>query len=52
MPLFVHFFAQLQLENTLFIVLWRKVKQQQNIFLFLNLDMVPWNSTSGGFAYL
>lgn len=51
MPLFVHFFAQLQLENALFIVLWRKVKQQQNIFLFLNLDMVLKNSTPVGFTF-
>ena len=27
-------------------------KQRQNIFLFLYLDMVPRNSTPGGFAYI
>jgi len=27
-------------------------KQRQNFFLFLYLDMVPRNSTPGGFAYI
>ena len=27
-------------------------KQRQILFVFLSLDMVPWNSASGGFAYI
>ena len=27
-------------------------KQRRNFILFLSLDMAPWNSTSGGFAYI
>ena len=30
----------------------RKQPTTKYIFLFLNLDMVPWNSSSGGFAYI
>jgi len=28
------------------------VNKQQRIFFFLTLALVPWNSTSGGFAYI
>ena len=27
-------------------------KQRETLFLFLSLAMVPWNSASGGFAYI
>ena len=53
---FVHFFAvsaRLRRENGYFRVLWRtQTSNDEILFLFLNLDVVPRNSTSGGFAYI
>ena len=53
---FVHFFAGfagLRHENTKFRVLWRtSTSNDEILFLSLNLDKVPWNSNSGGFAYI
>ena len=53
---FVHFFAvsaRLRRENGYFRVLWRtQTSNDESLFLFLNLDVVPRNSTSGGFAYI
>ena len=53
---FVHFFAvsaRLRRENGYFRVLWRtQTSNDEILFLFLNLDVVLRNSTSGGFAYI
>ena len=53
---FVYFFVVttwLRRENVEFRVLWRtQTSNEEILFLSLNLDMVPWNSTSGGFAYI
>ena len=53
---FVHFFAvfaRLRHENRLILLFREDVnKQRHNFILFLNLDMVLWNSTPGGFAYI
>ena len=39
-------------ENALFRELRRtKASNDENLFLFLSLDMFTWNSASGGFAY-
>ena len=52
----VHFFAvsaRLRRENGYFRVLCRtQTSNDEILFLFLNLDVVPRNSTSGGFAYI
>ena len=50
---FFAFFARLRRENAWFRVLMENVnKQRRNLSFFLNLDVVPWDSTSGGFAYI
>ena len=53
---FVHFFAvtaRLRRENAKFHDVQRKYTSDDEISsLFLNLDMVLWNSTLGGFAYI
>ena len=30
----------------------RVMEKDEILFLFLNLDMVPWNSNLGGFGYI
>ena len=53
---FVHFFpvfARLRRENGLISRFIEDVnKQRRNLFLFPSLNMVPWNSASGWFAYI
>ena len=44
------FFARLEHENPISCFMKDVNKQRRNFFLFLNLDMLPWNSTSGEFA--
>ena len=55
---FVHFFAvfldyDVKLPKLAFYSMENENKQRQNFISFSALgDMVPWNSTSGGFAYI
>ena len=46
-------FARLRRENAYFRVLWStETSNGEILFLFLHLDMVPRNSTPGGFTYI
>ena len=46
------FLARLERENPISCFMKNVNKQRRNFFLFLNLDMVPWKSSSGEFAYI
>ena len=53
---FVHFFARFCTTTTWKCLIWRFMecvnKQRRNFISLSELDMVPWNSTPWGFAYI